>query len=116
GVFPEEYRTEYVADRVRTTSEVWMGLTVGCSQCHDHKFDPLTQREFYGLFAYFNNLPEEGISGGKKNAAPVLDLATATESARLAELREQIRTLEQRLKDPTPNPIDANKESEITAE
>ncbi|MBI3466492.1 MAG: DUF1553 domain-containing protein [Planctomycetes bacterium] len=98
GVIPEEYRTEYVADRVRTTAAVWMGLTAGCAQCHDHKYDPVTQREFYQLFAYFNNLSEEGVSGGKKNAAPVLDLASPEEAAWLAELRKRIQELDEKLK------------------
>ncbi len=98
GVTPEEYRTEYVADRVRTTSAVWMGLTAGCAQCHDHKFDPLTQREFYQLFAYFNQLPEQGIAGGKqKNAAPELRLPTAEQSARQEDLQRRIRETQAKL-------------------
>lgn len=98
GVTPEEYRTEYVADRVRTTSAVWMGLTAGCAQCHDHKFDPLTQREFYQLFAYFNQLPEQGIAGGKqKNAAPELRLPTPEQTARQEELQLRIRETQAKL-------------------
>jgi hypothetical protein len=100
GVIPEEYRVEYVADRVRTTTAVWMGLTAGCAQCHDHKYDPLTQREYFQLFAYFNNVPETGISGGKKNAPPLLDLATSEEAARRAKLRKQIAALDAKLKPP----------------
>jgi len=63
GIIPEEFRVEYVADRVETTSTVWMGLTVGCARCHDHKYDPITQRDFYELFAFFNNVPEQGKDG-----------------------------------------------------
>ena len=63
GVIDEEYRTEYVMDRLLTTGTVWMGLTVGCARCHDHKFDPLSQKEFYQLFAYFNQVPERGLNG-----------------------------------------------------
>jgi hypothetical protein len=59
GIIPEEYRVEYVADRAQTTSTVWMGLTVGCARCHDHKYDPISQKEFYRLFAYFNRIPNE---------------------------------------------------------
>ena len=59
GIIPEEYRVEYVADRAQTTSTVWMGLTVGCARCHDHKYDPISQKDFYGLFAYFNRIPDE---------------------------------------------------------
>ena len=58
GIIPEEYAVEYVVDRVETTATVWLGLTLGCARCHDHKYDPITQKEFYQLFAYFNNVPE----------------------------------------------------------
>ena len=58
GIIPEEYRVEYVADRAQTTSTVWLGLTVGCARCHDHKYDPIAQKDFYRLFAYFNQVPE----------------------------------------------------------
>ena len=60
GVIPEEYAVEYVVDRVDTTSTVWLGLTLGCARCHDHKYDPITQKEFYQVFAFFNNVPEKG--------------------------------------------------------
>lgn len=63
GVIDEEYRTEYVMDRVATTGTVWLGLTIGCARCHDHKYDPISQREFYSMFAYFNNVPERGLNG-----------------------------------------------------
>ena len=69
GVIPEEYQTAYVVDRVNTTGTVWLGLTVACTQCHDHKYDPLTQKDFYRLFAFFNNVPESGVDGSKGNAA-----------------------------------------------
>lgn len=60
GVIPEEWRTENVIDRVSTTTTVFMGLTAGCARCHDHKYDPITQDDFYSLYAYFNNVPETG--------------------------------------------------------
>ncbi|MFT7643218.1 MAG: hypothetical protein ACI9G1_004983 [Pirellulaceae bacterium] len=63
GVIDEEYRTEYVMDRLTTTGTVWLGLTVGCARCHDHKFDPLSQKEFYQMFAFFNQVAERGQSG-----------------------------------------------------
>ena len=63
GIIPEEFLVEYVADRVETTSTVWMGLTVGCARCHDHKYDPITQRDFYELYAFFNSVPEKGKDG-----------------------------------------------------
>src|SRR5438046_4829365 len=60
GIIPEEYAVEYVVDRVDTTATVFLGLTAGCARCHDHRYDPLTQREFYQILAYFNNVPERG--------------------------------------------------------
>ena len=60
GVVAEEWRVENVIDRVETTSTVWLGLTSGCARCHDHKYDPIKQKDFYSLFAYFNNVPESG--------------------------------------------------------
>ena len=60
GIVPEEYAVEYVVDRVETTSTVFLGLTLGCARCHNHKYDPFTQKEFYQFFAYFNNVPELG--------------------------------------------------------
>ncbi len=63
GVIDEEYRTEYVMDRLVTTGSTWLGLTVGCARCHDHKFDPLSQKEFYQLLAFFNQVPERGLNG-----------------------------------------------------
>ena len=61
GIVPEEFRVEYVADRVETTAIVWLGLTMGCARCHDHKYDPIQQRDFYRMFAFFNNVPEKGL-------------------------------------------------------
>jgi hypothetical protein len=60
GIVAEEYAVEYVVDRLETTSTVFLGLTLGCARCHDHKYDPLSQKEFYQFFAYFNNIPERG--------------------------------------------------------
>ncbi len=58
GIDPEQFRIDSVFDRVATTGTVWLGLTIGCAQCHDHKFDPISQQEFYRLFAFFNNQDE----------------------------------------------------------
>jgi len=60
GVIPEEYRTEYVADRAQTFGTAFLGLTMECSRCHDHKYDPLSQQNYYQLFSFFNNIPEIG--------------------------------------------------------
>ena len=87
GSIDEECRTGYVVDRVDTTATVWLGLTVGCARCHDHKYDPITQKEYYGLFAYFNNVPEKGLVKDPINPTPVLSLPTAAQDERLAKLR-----------------------------
>ena len=69
GAIDEEWRTEYVIDRVETMGTVWMGLTLGCSRCHDHKYDPISQRDFYRLFALFNNLDEKGFINNLRGSA-----------------------------------------------
>ena len=69
GAIDEEWRTEYVIDRVETMGTVWMGLTLSCARCHDHKYDPITQKEFYELFAFFNNLDEKGFINNLRGSA-----------------------------------------------
>ena len=94
GAIPEEYHTAYIVDRVSTTGTVWLGLTVGCAQCHDHKFDPITQREFYQLYAFFHNVPEKGLDGNQGNAAPVMQFPTPEQAARQRVLEAQIAALQ----------------------
>ncbi|MDG2291317.1 MAG: PSD1 and planctomycete cytochrome C domain-containing protein [Phycisphaerales bacterium] len=72
GAIKAEYRVKYGVDRVETTSTIWMGLTTGCAACHDHKFDPISQREFYQLFAFFNNTVEDVMDGNAKQYPPVI--------------------------------------------
>lgn len=86
GAIPEEYEAAYVIDRVNTTTKVWLGLTVACAQCHDHKFDPITQKDYYRLFAFFHNVPEKGLDGQKGNAEPLLTLPTPEMEAQLKKL------------------------------
>ena len=69
GALDEEWRTEYVIDRVQTMGSVWMGLTLSCARCHDHKYDPISQREFYQLFAMFNKLDEKGFINNLRGSA-----------------------------------------------
>ncbi len=73
GAIPEEYHVEYVIDRVQTMSAVWLGLTTGCARCHDHKYDPISQKEFYSLCSYFNNVNETDIGEERAtNYPPVI--------------------------------------------
>src|SRR5207253_9899779 len=83
GIVPEEYAVEYVADRVETTATVWLGLTFTCCRCHDHKFDPFPQRDFYRLFAYFNNVPEKGRAVKFGNSPPFIPAPTRDQEQRL---------------------------------
>jgi len=98
GVIPEEYAVEYVVDRVDTTATVWLGLTLGCARCHDHKYDPFTQKEFYQFFAYFNNIPESGRSIKEGNSPPWIKAPTEFQQRQLAALNRQVKAAEQRLK------------------
>ena len=87
GIIPEEFRVEYVVDRVETTATVWLGLTIGCARCHDHKYDPISQREFYQLFDYFNRVPEPGKYIRNSNSMPYLPAPTTDQLAKLTELQ-----------------------------
>lgn len=86
GIVPEEFRVEYVADRVETTSTVWLGLTVGCARCHDHKYDPITQKEFYQLFAYFNTVQDKGLVYNFGNEEPFIKAPTPKQEGHLGKL------------------------------
>jgi len=98
GAIPEEYHTAYVMDRVNTTTRVWLGLTASCAQCHDHKYDPITQKEYYRFYAFFNNVAENGLDGSKGNAVPMISLPTADSEARQAKLKAAIGESESRVK------------------
>jgi hypothetical protein len=97
GAIPEEYQTAYIVDRVNTVSTVWMGLTMACSECHDHKFDPLTMKDYFGMYAFFNNVPEQGLDGQKGNAAPFIKVPTADEQARIDELTHLLADAQKKL-------------------
>ncbi|HEV8059715.1 MAG TPA: PSD1 and planctomycete cytochrome C domain-containing protein [Gemmataceae bacterium] len=93
GAVPEEYQTAYVIDRVNTTSTVWLGLTVGCAQCHDHKYDPIAQKEFYRLYALFNKVPENGLDGSTGNAEPMVRFPTPEEEKNRRALADALTAL-----------------------
>lgn len=115
GVIDEEYRVEYVVDRLETTSTVWLGLTVGCARCHDHKFDPISQQEFYELFAFFNQGPEKGNTGGPGNSAPILKVPDAERQTQLNQLRQEAELARAELQQVEPELLAAQKEWEASA-
>jgi hypothetical protein len=94
GAIPEEYQVEYVVDRLEATSTAFMGLTMGCARCHDHKYDPIAQRDFYRFFAFFNNISEKGLDGRTGNAEPYLPLPSPEQKARQDELKAEIKAHE----------------------
>ncbi|MCB1230002.1 MAG: PSD1 domain-containing protein [Verrucomicrobiae bacterium] len=102
GAIAEEQRNNYVFDRVDTTATTWLGLTMACAQCHDHKFDPLTNVDYYRFFAYFNNLPETGRVdkrlGRIQVAEPTMNLASPEQEAREKELNRDIAARDKLLK------------------
>jgi Protein of unknown function (DUF1553)/Protein of unknown function (DUF1549)/Concanavalin A-like lectin/glucanases superfamily/Planctomycete cytochrome C len=96
GIIPEEYRVEYVADRAQTTATVWMGVTLGCARCHDHKYDPFPQRDFYRLFAYFNQIPDEkGLSFNYGNEEPYIKAPLEEQKRELLEFDRKITAAQQ---------------------
>ena len=98
GIIEEEYRVEYVADRIHTTTTAFLGLTMQCARCHDHKFDPITQRDYYRMFAFFNGVPDRVVSyNTKKAAAPFLAALTPAQEAEQGRLRVAAAAVDARL-------------------
>ncbi|WP_416867708.1 MAG: PSD1 and planctomycete cytochrome C domain-containing protein [Imperialibacter sp.] len=92
GVIDEEYRVEYILDKTKTFSKGILGLTVECAQCHDHKYDPISQKDYFRMFAFFNNTPEVGYEGdisvSKPAKAPRLEITTADLDGVLSFIRQ----------------------------
>ena len=101
GIIPEEFLTEYCADRVETTSTVWLGLTMGCARCHDHKYDPVTQKDYYGMFAFFHNVTEKGVGDYgqpiRRNTPPFQKLPSPEIEAKLSALNGELEEATQRM-------------------
>ncbi|MEM1119431.1 MAG: DUF1553 domain-containing protein, partial [Bacteroidota bacterium] len=97
GVVAEEYRTEYVADRTNTVGKALMGLTLDCARCHYHKYDPITQKEYYALSAFFNNNNDSGVVPYVGEATPTVLLPTPEEEKKLAALRAKMQPLQANL-------------------
>jgi len=98
GAIPEEFAVRYGVDRVNTLTTVWMGVTVGCAQCHDHKFDPFTQKEFYQLFAYYNNLDEKAMDGNAFIYPPTVQLTSDEDHEKLASFDQKIERIEKAIR------------------
>ncbi len=94
GIVPEEFRLKYVADRTNTTATAFLGLTFECAECHDHKFDPITQREFYETSSFFNNVNELGMIGNDRNFGPLLPLINSSTQKKLDSITDEINELE----------------------
>jgi len=90
GLVFEEFLLENAVDRVDTTSTVWMGLTMGCARCHDHKYDPVSQKEYYQLIAYFNSVPESGRAIKFGNSEPWIKAPAKQQQKRLQELQSDL--------------------------
>jgi hypothetical protein len=97
GIVDEEFRIDYVADRVETTATVWLGTTLGCARCHDHKYDPFTQKEYYQLFAFFNNTPDRGFVYNFGNEPPFIHAPLPDQETKLAEADRRIAAARARL-------------------
>jgi hypothetical protein len=119
GIIPEEYQAEYVADRVHTTATVFMGVSLQCARCHDHKFDPFTQRDFYRFAAYFNNIPDKIVKyNSARMADPVLKVPSPAQQRELDGLSSRQEELTAELKERTDR-VDAlvvKWEAELTPE
>jgi hypothetical protein len=90
GLIPEEYLVLYTRDRTETAAQVFLGLTAGCAVCHDHKLDPITQREFYSLAAFFNNTTQGAMDGNVKDTPPVLMVPRAEDRSRSKALGKEL--------------------------
>jgi hypothetical protein len=102
GIVPEEYRVEYVADRVQTLGRAFLGVTLECARCHDHKYDPVQQREYFQLYAFFNSINEAGQAPYSGMASPTVILPSPEADARLAALRTERIALEQEIAADSP--------------
>src|SRR5579872_1456130 len=99
GAIPEEYQAAYIFDRIDTTATTWMGLTMRCGQCHTHKYDPITQRDYYRFYAFFNSIAENGLDGQKGNAAPFMRAPEPEQQVALDRAAKTVADAERTLRD-----------------
>ncbi len=103
GLIAAEYLAHYAADRVETTSTVWLGLTVGCARCHDHKFDPISTRDFYRMFAFFNSIEENASDRNIPTPAPVIAAPTEEQKKERERLNKASTAIAERMRAPMPD-------------
>jgi mono/diheme cytochrome c family protein len=118
GSIDEEVYVRNVDDRVDTTGEVFLGLTVGCCRCHDHKYDPLKTRDYYRLFAFLNSLDDKPLDGNAAAPAPVVRVGTPAQNAALAKLQDRTAALRRQIaeavaKVPTDDAIDGKEPEQL---
>jgi mono/diheme cytochrome c family protein len=111
GVQPKEYLAKYVAERVRNLGGAWLGVTLGCCECHDHKYDPFTTEEFYQFEAFFADIQEQGLYAGA-NWGSEMPVPTAEQASRQTEIEQQIKTVRETLATPTEALVNAQIEWE----
>jgi hypothetical protein len=102
GAIEQEYQSKYTFDRVETTSTIWLGLTMTCARCHTHKYDPIRHSEYYGLYAFFNNLNESVMDGNKPNPDPFIRIPSPEQTSRQEELKKLAADAQKKLDAPMP--------------
>jgi len=100
GAIEDEYRVKYAADRAETVGTVWLGLTVGCAQCHSHKYDPIAQKEFYQLSAFFNSIAEPALDGNVPAPEPKIKVPSKEQAAEEEKFNQKIAALKEKLEGP----------------
>ena len=107
GIIEEEYHVEYVADRVHTTATVFLAMSMQCARCHDHKYDPITQRDYYQFASFFNNVPDKVVSYNKaRMAEPLLKVPSPEQTAELQKIDARLMEIDKLLKNRAANVSD----------